>query len=145
MTLPVRRSGGPQRWDPIREFEDLFERMGRLMQTTLGGTETWAPLADVSETEDAYIVEIDVPGVQRQDLNIEVDGNELTVTGELKEKEQAGMFRRRTRRVGQFAYNVMLPGDLDNENVDASLKDGVLTIRVPKSPEAKARRIEITG
>ncbi len=63
----------------------------------------------------------------------------------MKEKERAGVLRRRTRRVGRFQYSVTLPGDVDHEDVSARLDDGVLTVRVPKSAQAKRRRIEITG
>ncbi|GLZ28552.1 heat-shock protein [Lentzea sp. NBRC 105346] len=143
MTLPVRRSAG--RWDPVREFEDLFDRMGSLLQNTITGAGAWVPSADVCETDSAYVVEIDVPGVKRQDVTIEVTGNDLAVSGELKEREEEGTFRRRTRRVGQFEYRVALPGDLDSEHVEAAMSDGVLTIRVPKAERAKARRVEISG
>jgi HSP20 family protein len=145
MTLPASRSGSPpRRWDPVREFDDLFDQMGRLVQTTLSsGTAAWVPSADVTETDDAYVVEVELPGVKRDDVDIEVNGNELAITGEIKERERVGLFRRRTRRVGEFEYRVVLPGDLD-ENVEATLSDGVLTVRVPKAEHAKSRRIEIT-
>jgi HSP20 family protein len=73
-----------------------------------------------------------------------VIGNELTVTGEVKERERAGLLRSRTRRIGEFEYRVTLPNDVDAEKIDASLTEGVLTVRVPKSKRAKPRRIEIT-
>ena len=70
-------------------------------------------------------------------------GNELVVSGELEERERVGLLRRRTRRVGRFEYRAMLPGEVDAENVAATLADGVLTVRVPKSDESRRRRIEI--
>jgi HSP20 family protein len=148
MTLPASRSGStPRRWDPVREFDDLFDQMGKLVQTTLSdsGTAAWVPSADVTETDDAYVVEVELPGVKREDINVEVNGNELAVTGEIKQRERVGLFRRRTRRVGEFEYRVVLPGDLDDDGVEATLAEGVLTIRVPKTERAKSRRIEITG
>ena len=89
-------------------------------------------------------MEIDLPGVQRDDVDIQLVDRVLTVTGEVKEKERTGVLRRRTRRVGQFYYSVTLPGDVDADNVEARLHDGVLTLRVPRSAEAKPRRIAIS-
>ncbi|MEV4315867.1 Hsp20/alpha crystallin family protein [Actinocrispum sp. NPDC049592] len=141
MTQPVSR------WDPFREFEDLYSQMGRLWETAFGagasGTPAWAPLADVSETDDAYVVEVDLPGVKRDDVNINLDGDELSVTGEIKDVEREGQFRTRTRRTGAFGYRVTLPRNVDADNIAAGLAEGVLTIRVPKANAAKPRRIQI--
>jgi HSP20 family protein len=145
---PPRPSGGTGRWDPLREFEDLYTQMGRLWESAFGpNTPTasaWSPLADLSETDNAYIVEVDVPGVKREDITVDLRDDELAVTGELKETEREGLFRKRTRRTGQFDYRVTLPRNVDADNVDASLADGVLTVRIPKADVAKARRIQIT-
>lgn len=65
------------------------------------------------------------------------------IRGEIKEKERTGVLRRRTRRTGQFEYRVALPGPVDEEHIEANLHDGVLTVRVPKSEQARARRIEV--
>ncbi|MEV6297477.1 Hsp20/alpha crystallin family protein [Streptomyces sp. NPDC051896] len=159
MALPVRR-GGPLAerrfpgWgtDPLAEFNDLIGRMGTLLESTMGGamgsmTEgmAWSPLADLSETDDAYLVEVEVPGVKREDLDIEMTERELTITGEFKERERTGMLRRSTRRTGRFEYRAALPGDISPENVEATLDNGVLTVKVPKAEAAKSRRIEITS
>jgi len=150
MTLPVRspsRSLAPRdsSWDPFRELEDLYERVNRLWADSLGTVDRWAPLADVEETEDAYSVEIELPGVSRDDVDIQLGDRQLTVTGEVKQKERTGILRRTTRRVGRFSYAVTLPGDVDADGVTASLADGVLTVRVPKAEQARPRRIAITG
>jgi len=86
----------------------------------------------VEETEDAYSVEIELPGVRREDIDIQLDDRQLTVSGEVKGKERAGILRRRTRRVGRFQYSVTLPADVDADDVNARLNDGVLTVRVPR-------------
>ena len=148
MSLPVRTpSRSVASWDPFRELTELSERMNRWWETGLGvpGVDRWAPLADVEETDDAWSVEIDLPGVARDDVDIQLTDRELTVSGEIKEKERAGILRRRTRRVGQFQYAVTLPGDVDPDAVSAHLTDGVLTVRVPKAQQTKPRRIAITG
>jgi HSP20 family protein len=136
-----------QRWDPFREFEQLQEEMGRLMQTVsspgMGNGGAWMPVADIEETEDAWIVEAELPGIDRKDVNVELRDGDLLITGEIKEKERKGIVRRRTRRTGQFEYRVTLPGQSDPEHIEANLHEGVLTVRVPKAEQAKPHRIEV--
>jgi HSP20 family protein len=148
MTLPVRRSAGtPTTWRPLRGFEDIYSEFDRLVQSLMGGSGSdtaWMPAADVSETEAAYVVEVELPGVRREDVNVELDGNELIVSGELKERSREGLLRRRTRRIGNFEYRVVLPGDLRADDVEASLAHGVLTVYVPKAQSTKHNKIEVT-
>ncbi|MGW4524059.1 Hsp20/alpha crystallin family protein [Amycolatopsis sp. NPDC004378] len=149
MTLPVRRSAGQaDRWNPFRGFEELYQQIDRLAQSASGTAPDggpWLPAGDVSETDDAYLVEIELPGVRRDDIDVELYGNELVVTGELKEVERKGLLRRRTRRVGEFEYRVTLPGDIRADGIGAALDSGVLTVRVPKVDATKPSKIKITG
>lgn len=157
MTLPVRRGTSgrlaerrfPGWRDPLAEFDDLFSRIGGLLESTVGGALTegaaWAPLADFAETDDAYEIDIDVPGAKRDDIDIEVTERELVINGEFKERERAGALRRGTRRTGRFEYRTLLPGEIDAQGVSATLSDGVLTVTVPKAEASKPRRIEITA
>ncbi|GLZ27884.1 heat-shock protein Hsp20 [Lentzea sp. NBRC 105346] len=150
MALPAVRSSAPLgRWDPFREFEDLYGQLGRWMESVAGTVgdrvRAWAPLADVTETGEAYLVEVELPGVKRDDITVDLAGTELSISGEVKEKERQGLFRHRTRRVGQFSYRVTLPQDVDADKIQADLADGVLTVRVPKTEAAKPRRIAING
>lgn len=146
MTLPVRsRSRAVAGWDPLRELDELADRVNALWEASVnGGPNGWAPLADIEETDDSYVVEIDLPGVKRDDIDIQLSDRQLTVSGEVKEKERTGILRRRTRRVGRFQYSVTLPADVDAERVNARLDDGVLTVRAPKSENAKPRRIQLS-
>src|ERR671931_449248 len=105
----------------------------------------WSPLVDIEETDDAYVIEAELPSVKREDVNIELVGNDLQITGEIKERERTGTVQRRTRRSGRFAYRVTLPTRVDADKIDANLADGVLTVRVPKSERDQRRRIEITS
>ncbi|GAA3934479.1 Hsp20/alpha crystallin family protein [Actinoplanes auranticolor] len=98
---------------------------------------------DTTETDDAYLVDIEVPGVRRRDLTVEVTGGELRVSGEIVEKEKIGWLRHRTRRTGRFAYRRSLPAGIDTEHISADLTDGVLTVRVPKTEAARRRRITV--
>lgn len=156
MALPVRRhrddrpastDTGVARWDPFDELEHLNHQLSsylnsfRQLPSLIG--DAFTPLADVEETSDAYMVEIELPGVKRDDVDIEVAGRRVTVHGERKEKERVGILRRRERTVGRFHYEVTLPGDVDEEGVEAHLDDGVLTVRLPKPESARPRRIQI--
>jgi len=146
MALPVLRSSETwNRWDPFREFEGLRGQMDEWMESAFTGVTVWSPLADVSETADAYVVEVDLPGVKREDVGVELVGNTLTIAGELKEKERSRWLRHRTRRRGRFEYRTSLPREVVADQVEANLVDGVLTVRIPKSEAMKPRRIEITG
>jgi len=155
-TLPERRrpqEAQQERFDPIGEFEQMTERMQRLLDRTFGGTLAgarqalerggWSPVADIEEQDDAYVVQVELPGVKREDVTIELVGNELSVTGEVKEEERQGVVRRRMRRYGRFDYRLTLPDQLDAENVEATLEHGVLTVRVPKAEKAQRRQIDI--
>ena len=147
MTLSVpSTSRVAARWDPFRELDELYNRMNHLWEsgvTTDGAADRWVPLADIEETDDAYVLEMDLPGVDKDDVDIEINGRELTVSGEIKEKERAGILRRRTRKVGEFNYSVTMPMEIDAESVSADLDGGVLTITVPKSQKAKSRHIPV--
>jgi HSP20 family protein len=153
MPVPARRSAtsSPQqmaRWDPFREFEQLQEEMGRLVQSVwspagVGNGGAWTPFADVEETEDAWMIEVELPGVDRKDVNVEMRNSELVISGDIKDKERKGVLRRRARRTGHFEYHVTLPGESDEEHIEAKLHDGILTVRVPKTEQAKPRRIEV--
>jgi HSP20 family protein len=153
MALPVRRttSVSPQplqRWEPFRELEQLQEHMDRLMNgvwSPAGGGNggTWLPVADIEETDDAWVIEAELPGVDRKDVDVEMRDSEVIISGEIEEKERKGVLRRKTRKTGEFEYRVTLPGDADAEHIEANLHDGVLTVRVPKTEQAKPRRIEV--
>jgi HSP20 family protein len=94
------------------------------------------PLADVIETESAYSVEVELPGVRREDVDVDLNGNELVVTGKVEERLRDGLFRHRTRHVGEFELHLTLPGRLREEDVEASLAYGVLKVYVPKARQA---------
>ncbi|MCU1603662.1 MAG: heat shock protein Hsp20 [Modestobacter sp.] len=146
MSLPVQPPRTTARWDPFRELDQLYDRMNHLWDAGASQeTKAWVPLGDVEETDDAYTLDVELPGVEQDDVVIEVNGREVTVSGEITEKERSGIMRRRTRRVGEFQYAVTLPGDIDADNVSARLDNGVLTVTVPKSQRAKPRRIAIGG
>ena len=153
MALPVRRTSNVspqrlQRWEPFRELEQLQEHMDRLMQgvwSPAGGGNggAWMPVTDIEETDDAWVIEAELPGVNRDDIIVELHGDELVISGDVKDRERRGRLRRRARRIGHFEYHVTLPGAMDEDKIEANLHDGILTVRVPKTAQAKPRRIKV--
>jgi HSP20 family protein len=144
-------SGQQAHWESIEQVPD---RMRRMLEQTLGNFVTpallteaaaWTPFVDIEEQDDAYVIEAEIPAVKREDVNVELLGNELAITGEIKERERTGIVRRKTRRVGRFDYRVTLPSHVDPAKIDAKLKDGVLTVRVPKTERAQRQRIDVKG
>jgi HSP20 family protein len=148
-TTPTRHNGdGLTRWDPFAEMAQLNEALRRYLDSwdrefpmELDGGFT--PLCDLEEGDDAYELEVELPGIERDDVDVEVTGRRVRVAGERREQERAGVLRRRARGTGRFACEVMLPGDVDPDGARASLRDGVLTIHLPKA-ESPRRRIALS-
>ncbi|WP_335939599.1 Hsp20/alpha crystallin family protein [Streptomyces sp. PTD5-9] len=157
MTLPARhRPGGLLErsfpglgWnEPVAaEFDELFERMSQLLGSAAPAPAAlaWAPAADIRDTDDAYVIEAELPGIKREDVDIEISGQELRIAGDMEEREREGVLRRSTRRTGHFEYHALLPSDVRPDDISAGLRDGVLTVTVPKAQTVKPRHIEITG
>jgi HSP20 family protein len=153
MALPIKRhreqpqqwSGSwPNRsWDPFTEFQQLWDQMGRLFeQGAETDTAAWRPIAETEETPEAYVVRAELPGLNRDDVKVEISGNELCVSGEINEEGKGHTLRRRT---GRFVYRTILPSDADAEKIGGELADGVLTVHVPKTDQGRSRRIPIKG
>jgi HSP20 family protein len=142
-------SGQQTHWAAVEQVPD---RMRRMLEQTLGSfatpallseAATWTPLVDIEEDDDAYVIEAELPAAKREDVNIELQGNELSISGEIKAREHKGVIRRSTRRVGQFDYRVTLPSHVEPKKIDARLSDGVLSVRIPKAERAQRQRIEV--
>jgi HSP20 family protein len=146
--VPQARTAQPvMRWEPFRELDELQQRMGRLMESALTGTGgealPWTPPVDIEETEEAWLIEAELPGVERDNVHVEAIDSDLVISGEIVEREREGILRRKTRRVGRFEFRVTLPGAVDPDGVTAKLNDGVLTVQVPKSEQARRREIAV--
>jgi HSP20 family protein len=148
--LPDRRPATAH--DPVVEVDPVAERLRRMVEQTFAGfvpptllseAATWSPLVDIEEEDNTYVLDIDLPGVKPDDINVELVGNELTINGEIKERERKGIVRRRTRRVGRFSYRVMLPSEVDADKIEARFDHGVLNLRIPKAEKARRKRIEL--
>ena len=141
------------RWEPFRDFMTLREAMDRLFEDSFVGPRRreWLPVAeatlavDMYQTDDAAVVKASVPGVKPDDADITISGNTLTITGQSKEEEEVKEenYIRRERRFGSFSRSVVLPEGLEPDKAEASFEDGVLTLTIPKAPQAKPKVIRI--
>ncbi len=137
--------------NPWHPFHQLRDEMDRLLTGFLGAPDgglppifRGQPAANVWEQGDALIVEMEVPGVKSEQLDISVAGGELSVKIERPESGPEGaIYHRRERPVGSFARAVRLPIEVDADKVQAQLHDGVLTITLPKAASAKPRKINV--
>jgi len=109
------------------------------------GEDTWLPDLDVSETDKELIVRAEVPGIEKDDIDITLTDGLLTIRGEKKheKEEKEENYHRIERRYGSFARTLRLPGDVKHDKIDASYKDGVLKLVIPKPEKAMAKKIEI--
>jgi HSP20 family protein len=144
------------RWEPVRELDTIQGEMNRLFDTFFAngrsngadsGSRRWVPAMDLMETDDALVLKADLPGLERDDVSIEVKDNVLTVAGERKAEhsEKADGFYRVERAFGSFARSLTLPDGIDAEQVAASFDRGVLEVRIPKPAERKPHRVEIAA
>lgn len=137
--------------DPFRELSTLQREVDRAFRDALGSGSSpatagaWAPALDVEETEDAFTLHIELPGVAPDDVEVSLEENVLTVAGERRfyEDRESDGFRRIERSFGRFHRAVRLPDRVAADRVTATHRDGLLTIEVPKAEEAKPRRIEV--
>lgn len=155
MTLPMRRARGVRlhgaepaailRRDPFADMQDLLNRIGGLVQPMVEpvAERPWVPIAEIDENDDAYMVKLELPGIAPADIEVGIRDRELCVSGETREEEEGSNALR--VRAGRFHYHSSLPSDVDADNIEASLDEGVLTLRIPKAREGQARRIEIKG
>ncbi len=123
-----------------RWFEDMVS--GRPMGENEMG---WVPRADIHETEDSFVVQFDLPGVEKQDVKVKFEDDTLIVSGERKHesKEDDKSFHRVERIYGSFTRSVEMPKAVQAEKIDATFKNGVLEVTLPKAEEVKSKEIEI--
>ena len=140
------------RWEPFRSSDDFFRMtmpslFGRWPQLPVeeGEAHEWAPVADILETDDEYLVRAELPGVKREDVKVSLEEGMLTIEGERKqEKEEKGRRLHRIERFyGSFCRRFSLPDDADATLIRAETKDGVLNVHIPKSKVIKQKAIEI--
>ena len=144
-TTRPRRDTEPSRmlralfgWDPFREMEPFFT-------TPMLAEDQYLPAFDVKETADGFHFQADVPGVKEGDISIQVNGNRLTISGkrESEEKKQTDTYYTYERSYGSFTRSFTLPEGADTQKAAADLKDGVLSVIVPRKPEQQPKNIEV--
>jgi HSP20 family protein len=108
------------------------------------GPQGWAPAVDLCETADAFIVTAELPGISRDQVHIEVHDGRLTIHGRRDARVPCEQYHQVERGHGEFARSFALPQTVDAERISADLRDGVLTISVPKSPERGPRRVDVS-
>lgn len=145
------------RWsDPFRDLQFLHDRMNRLFDDTFAGplgrgagdegiSSMGSPPVDIYETRDYFGFTVEVPGFKQEDLSVSTENGVLTIQGERKmeEKQEGKNFHRVERAYGKFQRTFTLPGNVNPENIHASLSDGILRIEVAKREEAKPKSIPI--
>jgi HSP20 family protein len=140
---------GVVRFDPFRDITSLRDDMNRLFARTLGdspaGGNTWSPALDIFDTPDAIVLKAELPGMSADDIEIQVDDNVLTISGErrFEERVEEGRYYRVERAYGRFQRSVTLPQSVQAEEISANVDNGVLEVRVPKAEEAKPRKIAV--
>ena len=142
------------RWEPFREVESLQKEMNRLLDrivpTDVGNGEkvglSFIPAAEMTETPEAVQLKLEIPGMEAKDLNVEVTADSLTINGERKSEiktEEEG-FTRTEFRYGKFHRVIPLPVQVDNTNVAAEYKDGILNLTLPKAEEEKNKVVKVS-
>lgn len=141
------------RWEPGREVDSLQSEVNRVFDAFFGGSGSasrarrWVPPMDLVETDDHLVLRADLPGMKREDVDIEIKDGALTVSGERKaeHEENAEGYYRVERAYGRFSRSLTLPDGIAPDAVEASFADGVLEVRIPKPAERKPHRVEING
>lgn len=142
------------KWDPFRELEDVSSRLNRIFGRPLArtgqdnemlATADWMPSVDISETDAAYLIKGEIPGVRKEDVKVTLQDGMLTIQGERKqEKEEKNKkFHRVECSYGNFVRSFRVPDDADESAVKAEFKDGMLNVTLPKSAKAKPKSVDV--
>ena len=131
-----------------REMDDIFERFFDWRPSLrLRDKTNWMPLVDVSETPKDILVKAEIPGMEKEDIDVSLEGKNLTIRGEKKteEEEKDENVHRLERRYGSFLRTIELPADVDAAKVSATYNRGVLKLKLPKVKSQTAKKIEVKG
>lgn len=140
------------KWNPFRELEEIQRRLNRMFTDTAPRLSDepffvadWAPAVDIQETDKTFAVKVDLPDVKKEDIKVEMHDGTLTIEGERKqEKEEKGhKFHRIERQYGSFVRRFTMPTEVDETQVHAEFKDGVLNISLPKAVAAVVKPVEV--
>lgn len=136
------------RYDPFNDLDDIFKGLFvRPMRFDLEAAPQMRMKLDVARSDDTYTVKADIPGVRKEDIQVAVDGNEVTITGEVKketEEKKGEEVLRSERYYGKISRSFTLPHDVDESRVVAKYADGVLKLTLPLKAQAKAKKIAVS-
>jgi HSP20 family protein len=143
-----QREGGRPQWNPfaiLSGLMDWWDPFGVMHSSARG--QSFAPAFDGRDTEEAYVLEADLPGLQEDDLEMSVTGTQLSVSGKRDsgQRERAGRFFCAERAYGRFSRTFTLPDDAELDRVNAKFSDGVLRVEIPKRATARTRRVDVAG
>jgi HSP20 family protein len=127
-------------WDPIRDLLAIQQRLDQFSPSPGG----WVPPVDIHEAEDRYVITAELPGLAREDVQIHVHDNRVALAGVRREHGACEQYHRIERGHGTFSRTFELPVPILVEEITADLKDGVLTVMLPKSEEGAPRRIRVS-
>jgi HSP20 family protein len=137
-------------WNPFNELENMRRQMtswfdGNADDGKAGAVELWSPVVDIFEDEHSYLFKAELPEVKKNDVSVQIENGVLTISGERRAGKEQKIHRvhRIERASGAFTRSFELPDDAEAGNVNASFKDGVLTVTVAKAEHAKPRKIEV--
>lgn len=128
------------RWDPLSDLLAVQHRLEQLSSTPQG----WSPAVDLCETADAFIVTAELPGLSRDQIRIEVHDGRLTLQGRRDARVPCEQYQQVERGHGEFSRSFVLPPSVDPSSISADLRQGVLTIVVPKGAEIAARKVDVS-
>lgn len=140
------------RWDPFADMAQLREQVNRLFEQSLTRTgnepmsvRTWAPMVDIHETESAVVLDVEMPGIKPEEIDIQIVGDTLTIKGERKmaKEEKAKHYVRVERAYGMFQRSFTLGVPIEQGSVRANYKDGVLEISLPKAEAIKPKQVKV--
>ena len=133
------------KWDPYRDLASV-EEFDRLIGRA-ASRNAWVPALDVRETESAFVVTVDLPGMEPEDVNVTFENGALTISGTrvFTKEDDEETYHRIERSFGTFARSIRLPRTADTEKIEATFEKGVLDVSIPKSEAAKPRTIEVTS
>lgn len=139
------------KWDPLQEIGSLLDRYTKAVGRPREGSQEvmatgdWTPRVDIAETDKEFVIKAEIPEVQKEDVKVTVDSGILTIRGERKQEkeEKDKKFHRIERYYGSFVRSFTLPDNVDESKIEATFKDGMLNLQIPKIEEVKPKAIEV--
>jgi len=137
------------KWDPFKDLQAIQDKIDRIFEESLRGRDIvsggWTPAVDIYETDDAIVLEAELPGMNEKDIEVKVEDNVLSIKGERKfeQERKEENYYRMERYYGTFQRSFTLPSNIDTDKIKAEYKKGILKIEMPKKEQAKPKQIKV--